>query len=313
MKIDQELGSFSPEGESVLTIGVFDGVHQGHRHLMSRLSAEAARTGRLAGVVTFRNHPASVLGQNFKPRYLTSVEERLRLITELGVDFVVPLTFDVELSRLSAEACAGLLQRHLAMKGLVVGPDFAMGHNREGDVEKLTALGREMGFSVTLVDPLLDGDGAPIRSTSVREALSRGDATRVNSLLGRNFILTGTVVTGAGRGGNLGFPTANLKLPEGIASMADGIYATWAYVNARRYMAATSIGIRPTFEGSEHAVEAFILEFEGDLYGQEVRLEFVRRLRDELRFETAGELQEQVGKDVDETRAILGSLTVDSR
>ena len=160
-------------------------------------------------------------------------------------------------------------------------------------------------FSVHVVDPIADDQGQPIRSTAVREALARGDVARVAVLLGRNFVLGGTVVTGAGRGAGLGFPTANLKIAKELALTGDGIYATWAHVGPRRYMAATSIGMRPTFEKGERTVEAFILDFDGDLYGQEVRLEFVRRLRDEVQFDSVSALQEQVDKDVDEAKAVL--------
>ena len=305
MNIDLELANNTPDRESVLTVGVFDGLHRGHRHLLSRLSAEAVGTRRLAGVVTFRNHPAAVLNPDFEPRYLTPIDDRMSLIRDAGVDFVVPIDFDRELSRLRAGQFVALLQEHLRMRGLVVGPDFAMGHKREGDVDMLASLGRDMDFSVMVVDPLQDEDGQPITSTAVRDALLGGDVARVASLTGRNFELAGRVIRGAGRGGPLGFPTANLDIDDELALPGDGIYAAWAYVGPRRYMAATSIGVRPTFQEGERAIEAFILDFEGDLYGKEVRLEFVRRLRDEVSFETVQALQAQVNLDVSETRAVL--------
>ena len=307
MNIDQELGQLPTDRESVLTIGVFDGVHLGHRHIISSLIEEAKRTRRLAGVVTFRNHPASVLQSDFEPRYLTAVDERLRLLKALGVDFVAPVSFDLELSKVSAGRFAALLQRHLRMAGLVIGPDFAMGHDREGGREFLERLGREMGFSVSVVEPRADQEGRPLRSTGVREALAAGDVELAAALLGRDFVLDGTVVTGQGRGGPLGFPTANLKVPEGMAVPGDGIYATWAHIGGGRHMAATSIGVRPTFEETERTTEAFIMDFRGDLYGQTIQLEFVRRLRDEARFDSVQALQEQVCKDVDQARAILAS------
>ncbi len=305
MKLEEDLAGHSPDRESVLTIGVFDGVHRGHQHVISRVKAETERTGRLAGVVTFRNPPASVFEPDFKPQYLASLDDRLGLIHGRGVDYVVPVSFDLGLSKLRAGEFAALLQKHLRMVALVVGPDFAMGYRREGDPGTLASLGREMGFSVHVVDPIADDQGQPIRSTAVREALARGDVARVAVLLGRNFVLGGTVVTGAGRGAGLGFPTANLKIAKELALTGDGIYATWAHVGPRRYMAATSIGMRPIFEKGERTVETFILDFDGDLYGQEVRLEFVRRLRDEVQFDSVSALQEQVDKDVDEAKAVL--------
>jgi riboflavin kinase/FMN adenylyltransferase len=247
------------------------------------------------------------LRPSFKPQYVTSLEDRIRLISELGVDLVVPVTFDLELSKVRTQDFLLLLQQHLRMRGLVVGPDFAMGHSREGDVEALTALGREMGFSVSVVELLVEGDHV-IRSTSVRAALAQGDVTRVAELLGRNFTLAGKVAKGKGRGRILGFPTVNLEIPSGLAIPANGIYATWARLDQGVYMAATSIGTRPTFDETEQTVEAFILDFKGDLYDRLVQLEFVRRLRDELKYDAVEALQEQVSKDVDQTRTVLRSF-----
>ena len=304
MKLDEELAQPSIHQDSVLTIGVFDGVHRGHQHLITRLIAEARNMGRLAGVVTFRNHPATILRTNFKPRYLTDAEERIRLIRDLGVDFVVPVTFDLDVSKLRARDFVARLRQHLSMRGLVVGPDFGLGHKREGDAEKLKALGQEMGFSVKVVDVIEDG-GQPIRSTTIRQALAQGDVARVAELVDRKFALAGRVVKGVSRGKRLGFPTANLKVPAEMAIPGDGIYATRARVGESWYMAATSIGTRPTFDESELTVEAFLLDFEGDLYDQHLRLEFVQRLRDEVKFDTVQELQEQVDRDVAQTRAVL--------
>ena len=304
MKIDQELARSSPDRDSVLTIGVFDGVHRGHNHLVRSLIRVAETLQHLAGVVTFINHPSSVLRPDFKPQYLTSTDERIRLISDLGADFVVPVTFDLELSTLDAREFVGRLQRHLRMRGLVIGPDFAMGHRRGTDVEKLKILGEEMGFSVNVVDLLLH-EGHAIRSTTIREALVRGDVTQVAALLGRHFNLKGAVGKGAARGRTLGFPTANLDVPAGMAIPGEGIYATWAHLGRYRYMAATCIGTRPTFGENERTIEAFIMDFEGDLYDQQVTLEFVKYLRGDIKYGSVEDLQVQIGKDVDDTRVIL--------
>lgn len=306
MQIRKELSQLSIDRDSVLTIGVFDGVHRGHQHLIGHLVRKAARTNRLAGVLTFRNHPASVLRPEFKPHYITSLDERVRLLRQLGVSFVAPVTFDLELSHLGARDFIALLQRHLRMKGLVIGPDFALGHKREGDAPALTAMGKEMGFSVNVVKALEEG-GEPVRSTVIRRALAEGDVARVAAMLGRSFALNGRVVSGAGRGRALGFPTANLATPPEMAIPGDGIYATWACLDDGRYMAATSIGTRPTFGDNERAIEAFLLDFSGDLYGQDVRLEFVQRLRGQVKYDTAQALKEQVDRDVAQTRAILAA------
>ena len=305
MNSDSQLAQHRYPNGTAVTIGVFDGVHRGHRHVLRRLSEIARETGRTSIVLTFRNHPASVLRPDFEARYLTTLDDRLRLIREAGGDLLVPITFDVELSRLTAREFTVLLSGHLMMKDLVVGPDFAMGRNRAGDVAALTALGSEVGFSLHVVEPLLDEAGQPVRSTHVRDALSKGDVAAAAALLGRNYALRGTVVAGHGRGGPLGFPTANLELPAGMAVPADGIYAAWADVAGERHMAATSIGVRPTFGEGARTVEAFILDFDGDLYGRDVALEFVGWLRPEERFDTVDALQEQVQRDVADTRAML--------
>ncbi len=304
MKIDQELAELTPERDTMITIGVFDGVHRGHRHLIAQLIREATDTGRLAGVVTFRNHPASILRADFVPQYLTSLDERIHLLKELGVDFVIPITFDLALSKLPARDFVIQLRKRLRIRGLVVGPDFAMGHKRDGDMKALAALGKEMDFSITVVDVLSD-NGDAVRSTAIRRALVEGDVSLVANMLGHNFFQTGIVVKGEARGRTLGFPTANLEVSPGMAIPANGIYATWACIGRERHMAATSIGTRPTFQESQRTIEAFLLDFDGNLYDQEMRLEYVQRLREELKYDTVEALLEQIHKDVDQTRAIL--------
>lgn len=304
MRIDGELAQVSPDRDSVVTVGVFDGVHLGHQHLISSSVEEACRSDRVSIVATFRNHPRSVLTPGFTPRYITGPEERVRLIAEAGADLVVPVTFDREMSELSARDFLDLLMRRLRMRALVVGPDFALGREREGDVDKLRSLSLKMGFSLSVVD-LLENGGQPIRSTTVRQAVADGAMPLVRSLLGRPFTLDGRIGRGAGRGREMGFPTANLEVAPDRAMPADGIYAAWALFGGRRCMAATSIGTRPTFEETDRTVEAFLLDFHGDLYGHDLRLEPVRRLRDEIRYESVDALKEQIAKDIEETKAAL--------
>ena len=310
MKIEEELSYVSAKKDTAVTVGVFDGVHRGHKHLFDELKREAGRSSNQAVVVTFLNHPKSVLRPGFRPRYLTSIDDRVALIRESGIDIVVQATFDLDLSRLPAGDFASMLFRKLKMKQLVVGPDFAMGRNREGDPETLTNLGLAMGFTVHVVDPLWDGDEKVVRSTIIRDALAQGEIEIVNRLLGRNFVLTGTVVKGRGMGMQLGFPTANLKPNQDMAIPGNGIYATWAIIGDRRVMAATSVGTRPTFGGGDHVVEAFILDFHGNLYDRQIRLEFIHKLRDEIKYDTVQELQSQVQKDVDETKSVLANTSV---
>ena len=305
MRIRRELEGLGLEGGAAITIGVFDGVHLGHVSLLSRLKDVAAGRGISSVVLTFRNHPASVLRAGFEPRYLTVPDERVRLLRETGVDRVVQATFDAALSQLSARTFAALLQDALGMTMLVSGPDFAMGRNREGSVAFLGEIGLEMGFDVEVVEPLLGPQGEAVRSTAVRAAVSSGEMERAAAMLGRSYSITGTVVRGHGRGGPLGFPTANLQMPEESLTPRDGIYACWVEIDGSRYMAAASIGERPTFPGAGHSIEAFVMDFDGDLYGRELRLELVRRLRDEEKFDSIEQLRLQVDRDVAATRRVL--------
>ena len=304
MRIDQELAELRVERDSMLTIGVFDGVHRGHRRLIAQLVKQARQTGRAAGVVTFRNHPAAVLRADFQPLYLTTLEQRLELLRQMGVDFVAPITFDLELSQLDAGEFAARLVSSLRMRGLVVGADFAMGSGRGGDPATLTRLGKELGFTVRAVDLLADGP-LTVKSTSIRRALDKGDVESVTNMLGRHFSSQGVVAEGDKRGRKLGFPTANLETPPGLAVPANGIYAAWANVDDERHMAAVSIGVKPTFGEHPRAIEAYLLEYQGHLYGKTMRLEFVAHLRDELKFDTVEALVAQMHEDVIKTREIL--------
>ena len=306
MRIDEELSKVSPSKDTVLTIGVFDGVHMGHRHLFDFLKQEAKDRKLYSGVVTFVNHPRSVLFPEQRTNYLSTIEERVRLLAEEGLDLVIPVTFDLELSGLTARQFIELLRKYLRMSYLVGGPDFALGHQREGNTQVLEALGSEMGFSLHVMDSHYMGE-VPVRSTVIREALAEGAVDKAAKLLGRNFVLLGHVSKGHGRGKDLGFPTANLQTESQCLLPGDGIYATWAYLGHERYMAATSIGTNPTFGPGERTVETFLLDLQEDLYGKELRLEFIHRLRDEMRFESVEALKQQIDLDVGATRKVLGA------
>ena len=258
----------------------------------------------LSGVLTFVNHPRSVLVPDTCISYITSVEDRLTLLKEAGIDMVIPLHFDMELSRLRAHEFTGLLQERLRMAGLVMGYNFAMGYKREGTPETLATIGNEQGFFVNVVDAV-SVEGGRVSSTVIRNSVTAGDVAGASELLGRPFSLCGKVVVGDGRGKTLGFPTANLDFSEDRLAPGNGVYATWACVGDDRYMAATNVGVRPTFGENERTVEAFLLDFDGDLYGKDITLEFVGRLRDELRFESAEALVTQMHVDVEQARETL--------
>jgi len=304
MQVEEELTEFMPQQEAVLTVGVFDGIHLGHQHLIEYLKRQALVRDYLPGVVTFRSHPQQVISPQTPLPYLTTLEERIRLLKGLGIELIVPLSFTLELAQLSAHQFASLLQTHLKMRGLVVGPDFAMGQGREGDVFHLHSLGKEVGFWVDVISPKVV-NGEVVSSTIIRQALAKGDMPKVSRLLGRPFSLSGKVVHGTERGKQLGFPTANLGVNSAQALPVDGVYVTRAYLGNHTYPSVTNIGLRPTFGQGERAVEVYLLDFEGQLYGQGLKIELVERLRAEKRFPTLEELKAQINRDVGQAISIL--------
>jgi len=306
MQIEQELAELSPGKDMMLTIGVFDGVHLGHKYLISRLKVLAWQRNLLSGVVTFRQHPQAVMSPQTKLPFLTDLSQRINLLKNEGVGVVIPVSFTRELAQLSARQFVSLLKEYLGMKGLVIGYDFALGQKREGNSDTLCALGQDMNFTVTVMSPVMI-NGEVASSTAIRNALANGDVKRVQKLSGYFFGLHGRVVTGAGRGLGLGFPTANLAVNSGQALPADGVYATWAYINDKAYPSMTNIGRCPTFDDSERTVEVHVLDYQGDLYEHEMEIDIIERLRDEKKFDNAEELKRQIAEDVKQGRAILQS------
>ena len=304
MQAEEELVRSSPNKGMVLTIGVFDGVHLGHKCLISQLMEHAQQQDLLSGVVTFRQHPQEALSPQTKLPCLTTLAERIKLIKDEGVDEIIALSFTHELVELSARQFVSLLQKYLRMQGLVVGPDFALGKNREGGADQLRLLGQEMGFIVEVVPPVVL-DGQVISSSAVRLALAQGDMETVEKLFGRPFSLSGQVVTGDRRGRILGFPTANLDVEPEQALPSDGVYVTVAHIDHESLPSVTNIGVRPTFGGGKRLVEAYLLDYEGELRERRLRIDLLDKLRDEKHFDTAEELKAQIRKDVEQARAIL--------
>ena len=304
--VGEELARLSPNKDMLLTIGVFDGVHLGHKYLISQLVEQTRQQNLLSGVVTFRQHPQEMLSPQTKLPFLTDLIERSNLLKKEGVEAIIPLSFTAELAQLTARNFVNLLKKCLRMRGLVIGPDFALGRNREGNADTLRLLGQEMSFVVTVVLPVMR-NGEVVSSTAIRKALADGDMKKVYNLAGRLFSLHGHVVTGAGRGVELGFPTANLDIDPEQAIPANGVYATWAYIDGRAYQSMTNIGKRPTFGGRECTVEVYVLDYHSDLYGRELRIDIMERVRGEKQFNTAEELKKQIAEDIKQGRAILNS------
>ncbi|MEJ5202403.1 MAG: bifunctional riboflavin kinase/FAD synthetase [Anaerolineales bacterium] len=290
------------------TIGAFDGVHRGHQALIQQLVSSAHNEQKPAVVVTFYPHPVVVLRKIATPFYLTSSEERAALLGELGVDYVVTLPFSFELSILSAHQFMQMLVEHLGLRKLFTGHDFALGHNREGNVERLRNIGEELGYEIEVVPPL-DFGGEVVSSSRIRTLISKGEVQQAARLLGRLYSLSGQVVHGDGRGHGLGVPTSNLEVQPQRILPANGVYACWAIVNDQRIPAVTNVGLRPTFEDQplQPRVETHLLDFQGQLYGQMIKLQFISRIRPEKRFSAVDELLDQIRKDIQIAREVLAN------
>jgi len=306
-----------PVGGSAVTIGAYDGVHLGHRALLAELRTRADADGLATVVVTFDRHPAAVVRPESAPLLLCDLDQKLELLASAGVDRTVVVHFDEERANETAEEfVVRELVAGLDARLVVVGEDFHFGHGRKGNVALLAEMGAVHGFDVdgmTLAsaDDVAGELAPPVSSTRVRSLVSGGDVEGAAALLGRPHQVRGPVVTGDQRGGaELGFPTANLDIPADICLPAPGIYAGWyERPDGTTHRAAVSVGRRPTFYGAdgELLVEAYLLDFTGDLYGESARLSFVHRLRDELAFDSVDELVAQMGHDVARTRELLGS------
>ncbi len=290
---------------SHLTIGVFDGVHRGHQQIIQQLVKEAHAQNEPAVVLTFDPHPANVLsGQDIK--CLTMPDERADLLANLGVDHVITQRFTRDLSAATAFEYTSTLKQTLGLKRLLIGYDFALGKGREGNATRLAEIGRELDYVVEII-PALSGDSGVISSTEIRKLISIGSVGEANQLLGHNYTMSGEVIHGAQRGRTIGFPTANIDYPKQKATPSNGIYACWAYLGEEKFMAATNIGFNPTFtpERKIPSLEAYLLDFDRDIYGQDLKLEFIARIRDELKFDSVEALIKKIQEDVDKTRKIL--------
>lgn len=300
------LGEANLSGPSVVTIGSFDGVHRGHQYLIRNLVDYAREQGQTPVVLTFFPHPRMVLG-GFQPGfYLTLPEDKARLLGELGVEVVITHPFDDDVRHVRAAAFVEGLIENLNMAALWVGEDFALGYQREGNVDFLRKMGRARGFELSTVD-LMDAGSERVSSSRIREALERGEVAEAARLLGRPHFVRGEIVEGAKRGRSIGIPTANLQVPLEMAVPKNGVYAGWMEVEGERHMAMVNIGLRPTFEVDvPPTVEAHLLDFSGDIYGEEATLSFEAHLRDEQKFDGVDALVAQIHRDIERGRELLG-------
>jgi riboflavin kinase/FMN adenylyltransferase len=305
------LDSLEPRGwpEPALAVGNFDGVHRGHQALVALAVRDARAAGGTSVVLTFDPHPSRVLSPDRAPASLMTLDQKAEILSGLGVDRLAVLPFTVELSRREPEDFAReVLQRALGARVVVVGSSFRFGRDRAGDLATLRRLGDELGFRVHGLRPVI-ARGGPISSTRIREALSRGAVDAARDFLGRRFFVDGVVVKGEGRGRLIGIPTANLQVLNEMIP-GGGVYACWCRVlgaDDPPRPAAVNIGRRPTFGGGLTTVEAHLLDFEGDLYGRTLRLEFQERLREERAFPGAEALVAQIRIDLGEARRVLSA------
>jgi len=291
--------------DSWLTVGVFDGVHRGHQQILRKLTAGAHELGVPAVVLTFDPHPAKLFGRG-EIRLLTLPDERAELLGSCDVDIVITQTFDQDVANTIAFDFMKQLKSQLGITHLVLGYDSTLGKNREGNAARLKEIGSELGYSVEVVSALSDESGV-ISSTEIRKLIETGNIAEARRLLGHPYSLHGPVIHGDARGRTINVPTANIGYSHDKMIPANGIYACWAYLKGQRYRAAINIGINPTFTPDKQIpnVEAHLLDFRQEIYGEDVKLEFVARLRNELRFDSVDLLLEQIWKDIENTREIL--------
>ena len=307
MSLEEDLARYRSDQGSVLTIGTFDGVHKGHQWLVQQLSRRAGDLDLKSIVLTFDKIPRTVIRPDIVVPYLTTLPDRLSLLRSLGVDTVVTVAFTSELSQLTAEQFMSAVVKNLHLKHLMIGPGFALGRNRAGTFEKLQELGEDLGYTVEMLEPYVGAKSQTIRSTKVREMIEQGAIDQANDFLGRSYSLSGVVYEGHKRGKDLGFPTANIDFAKERAIPQDGVYVTRAFLNAKQYFSVTNVGDNPTFGDEERYIEVHILDFTEDIYGADLRIEFVRRLREEIKFDSVESLVSQMHDDVSDARAILES------
>ena len=298
------LTEISEKQPTYLAIGSFDGVHLGHQEVLRQMVAAAKQNGARTAVLTFFPHPKRVLQNLTEAYYITTIADRVRLLGEQGIDLVITHPFNDEVRQTRASDFVDQLIAYADMRQ-IWGGDFAFGYKREGDIPFLRKLGAERGFSVELVEAMVEVNGDWVSSSRVRRCLQDGNVEEVALCLGRPFHVSGEVVKGDQRGRTIGFPTANLAAWDELLLPANGVYATYAWVGETRYVAATNVGNRPTVNGRSVTVEAHLLDFEGDLYGDNLRVEFINHIRPEKKFSGLDALTAQIQADAVEIQERL--------
>ena len=298
----QEIQSAKVSQGTVLTIGTFDGVHRGHQAIISAVIDRAKKDAYLAGCITFKASPRETLRPQQSFRYLMSLEERIDMLRNSGLDLVLPLTFDLDLASVEAGEFVNYLVDYLNLKHLIVGPDFALGYKRKGTIEVLREIGQNKGFTVESIDST-DMSSDRVSSTRLRRLLSEeGNVELAERLLGRPHSIESSVIKGHERGRTIGYRTANIAVPINRIIPLDGVYVTSTNLGSKKYPSVTNVGDNPTFDDKALSVETYILDFDPMIYDETIRVEFLRRIRGEIKFETVSKLTEQIALDVQDAR-----------
>ena len=304
LELEKQISKFTNNQETILTIGVFDGVHKGHQHLFKKLNDIASKTTKHSTVITFINHPNTILTSNFLPSYLYNTEKKIQLIKDLNVNSVIPITFNDSIASLTAVEFIEILKRKINIHTIVLGHDFAMGKDRQGTKSEIVNIGSKYNFLTANVPPYKQKD--TIVSTSmIKKMILNGEVNNVSKSLGRNFEISGKVIKGFSRGKKLGYPTANIEIEPNIIKPSNGIYATFATINKKIYFSSTTIGIAPTFKEQKYSIETYIIDFEKSIYSQNITIEFIEKLRNEIKFENIETLKYQIQLDIQKTKNIL--------
>ncbi|MBK8904644.1 MAG: bifunctional riboflavin kinase/FAD synthetase [Anaerolineaceae bacterium] len=302
-RVDQ-LSEVTERRPTFVAVGSFDGVHLGHRAVLQKMMTAAGQAGARTAVLTFFPHPKRVIQQITEPYYLSTLEQRVALLASLGIDLIITHPFNNQVRQTRAAVFVDDLCRYLDMRQLW-GGNFALGYKREGDIPFLRRLGEEKGYTVEQVEAMVMWQDERVSSSRIRRSLLEGDMAEVNGCLGRPYCVSGAVVEGKKLGRTIGFPTANVDFwPEQLLP-ANGVYATYAWLDNERHLAATNVGVRPTVNGHAVTVEAHLLDFDADIYGRTLRLEFIDRVRPEMKFAGLDALKAQIAADVDQVRQLL--------
>lgn len=284
-----------------VALGTFDGIHLGHQKVIGRAVALARGQGGTSAVFTFENHPLSILKPGHCPLLITSIADKERLIAKLGIDVLYCVPFNISLLKLTPVEFINQLSDLFTPTHIVVGPNYSFGYRGSGTPELLADIGQKRGFKVEVQDAVYV-DGQIVSSTRIRESVSQGNVEQAAKLLGRPFQITGEVVHGDKRGRTIGFPTANIITPPDQLTPSDGVYAVRAFIDGKPRSALANVGSNPTFKNQMRRIEIYVLDFAADLYGQNLQLEFCRKIRDEITFSGINELKQRIMLDVDEAR-----------